>query len=149
MACVVVPSEDESRGATLSVCGWKIFLFMRLVAFERGRYGDGEGLQWFIRTRFVSLHSDSVVLNTLSSGDREVFVKAMEEATPGQIQKYSTVVNSKRYPIKHVFSAGTGLCKIDFTASDANRLLRKYRFRIDVVEEESDSPNSGRENDNV
>jgi hypothetical protein len=64
--------------------------------------------------------------------DREDFLKALEGVEPDRIHKYSTVVNVKRYPIKQVLSAGTGLRKTDFTASDANRLLKKFGFRIDT-----------------
>jgi hypothetical protein len=60
---------------------------------------------------------------------------AFKRNKPEQIQKYSTVVNGNRYPIKQVLSAGTGMRKIDFTASDANRLLQKFGFRIDMEED--------------
>lgn len=66
--------------------------------------------------------------------DREDFVKAAKATEPGRIQKYSTVVNGKRYPIRQLVASATGLPAIAITSQDAYRILEKFGFAVDVEE---------------
>jgi hypothetical protein len=62
------------------------------------------------------------------------FTKATKAMQPGRVQKYSTVIGGKRYPIRQVVSAVTGLRPIEITSQDAYRILEKFGFLIDVQE---------------
>jgi O6-methylguanine-DNA--protein-cysteine methyltransferase len=64
--------------------------------------------------------------------EQQDFVKAVKEIKPGKVTKYSVVINDIRYPIRQVVAAATRLPVIEFTSSDAYRILRKFGFSIDV-----------------
>ncbi|WP_155987631.1 hypothetical protein [Pseudacidobacterium ailaaui] len=66
--------------------------------------------------------------------EREDFVKAAKAMEPERIQKYSTVVNGKRYPIRQLIATVTGLPKIAITSQDAYRILEKFGFTVDTEE---------------
>ena len=66
--------------------------------------------------------------------EREDFVKAAKAMEPGRIQKYSTVVNGKRWPIRQLVASVTGLPAIAITSQDAYRILEKFGFPVDVEE---------------
>ena len=59
------------------------------------------------------------------------FVKAVKGLDPGRIQKYSTVIGGKRYPIRQVVAAVTKLQPIAITSQDAYRVLEKFGFTVD------------------
>ncbi len=63
---------------------------------------------------------------------KEDFVKAMRGLEPGRIQKYSTIIGGKRYPIRQVLSAVTKLPAIGITSQDAYRVLEKFGFTVDT-----------------
>lgn len=63
------------------------------------------------------------------------FIQAMKGREPGRIQKYSTVVGGKRYPIRQVLAAVTKLQAIAITSQDAYRVLEKFGFQVDTAEE--------------
>jgi hypothetical protein len=65
---------------------------------------------------------------------KEDFVKAMQRLEPGRIQKYSTVVSGKHYPIRQVLGAVTKLPTIAITSQDAYRVLEKFGFTVDTEE---------------
>lgn len=62
---------------------------------------------------------------------REDFVNATKVLQPGRIQKYSTVVSGKRYPIRQVLAAVTQLPPIAITSQDAYRVLERFGFAVD------------------
>ena len=62
------------------------------------------------------------------------FVKAVKGVEPGRIQKYSTVISGKRYPIRQVLAAVTKLQAIAITSQDAYRVLEKFGFTVDTEE---------------
>jgi hypothetical protein len=64
--------------------------------------------------------------------EREDFVKAAKTMEPGRIQKYSTVVNGKRLPIRQLVASVTGLPPIVITSQDAYRILEKFGITVDV-----------------
>jgi hypothetical protein len=64
----------------------------------------------------------------------EDFVKAVKGLDPGRIQKYSTVIGGKRYPIRQVLAAATKLQAIAITSQDAYRVLEKFGFTVDTEE---------------
>ncbi|MGI9071169.1 MAG: hypothetical protein ACR2JB_07580 [Bryobacteraceae bacterium] len=65
---------------------------------------------------------------------RQDFVRAIRGLEPGRIQKYSTVVGGKRYPIRQVLAAVTKLPTIAITSQDAYRVLEKFGFGVDTAE---------------
>jgi hypothetical protein len=65
---------------------------------------------------------------------KEDFVRAMQGREPGRIQKYSTVVSGKRYPIRQVLAAVTKLPTIAITSQDAYRVLEKFGFTVAAEE---------------
>lgn len=65
---------------------------------------------------------------------REDFVKAVKGLEPGRVQKYSTLVGGKRYPIRQVLAAVTKLPAIAITSQDAYRVLEKVGFTVDTEE---------------
>lgn len=65
---------------------------------------------------------------------KDDFVKAMKGLDPGRIQKYSTVVGGKRYPIRQVLAGVTNLPAIAITSQDAYRVLEKFGFAVDTGE---------------
>jgi hypothetical protein len=62
------------------------------------------------------------------------FVKATKGMEPGRIKKYSTIIGSKRYPIRQVLAAATKLPAIAITSQDAYRVLEKFGFTVDTEE---------------
>jgi hypothetical protein len=66
--------------------------------------------------------------------EREDFVRAAKTIGPGRIQKYSTLVNGKRYPIRQLVASVTGLPAIAITSQDAYRILEKFGLTVDVEE---------------
>jgi hypothetical protein len=62
----------------------------------------------------------------------EDFAKAIKGLEPGRIQKYSTLINGKRYPIRQVLAAVTKLPPIAITSQDAYRVLEKLGFSVDT-----------------
>jgi hypothetical protein len=66
--------------------------------------------------------------------ERHDFVAAMMNRDPGRIQKYSTVINGERYPIRQVVSSATGLPPIAITSQEAYRILEKFGFIVEMHE---------------
>ena len=66
--------------------------------------------------------------------EQEDFLKAAKAIKPGRIQKYSTVIQGKRYPIRQVVAAATGLPAIAITSQDAYRILEKFGLPVDADE---------------
>jgi hypothetical protein len=66
--------------------------------------------------------------------DRDAFIRPMIKEKPGRIQKYSTIINGERYPIRQVVSSATGLPPIAITSQEAYRILEKFKFVIDIQE---------------
>lgn len=66
--------------------------------------------------------------------EREDFMKAAKPMEPGRIQKYSTIVNGKRYPIRQLVASVTALPAIAITSQDAYRILGKFGFTVDAEE---------------
>ena len=64
--------------------------------------------------------------------ERDDFVRAAKAIEPGRIQKYSTIVGGKRYPIRQLLAAVTGLPAIAITSQDAYRILEKFGFHVDA-----------------
>ena len=64
--------------------------------------------------------------------EREDFIKAAKGMQPGRIQKYSTIINGNRHPIRQLVASVTGLPPIVITSQAAYRILEKYGFRIDA-----------------
>jgi hypothetical protein len=64
--------------------------------------------------------------------ERNDFIKAMINKEPGRIQKYSTMINGNRYPIRQVIASATGLPPIAITSQEAYRVLEKFKFIIDI-----------------
>ncbi len=62
----------------------------------------------------------------------EDFLKATKTLEPGRVQKYSTVIHGKRYPIRQVLAAVTKLPAIAITSQDAYRILEKFGFSVDT-----------------
>jgi len=60
--------------------------------------------------------------------------KAAKGLTPGRVQKYSTVVNGTRFPIRQLVGALTGVPTIEITSQDAYRILQKFGFEIAIEE---------------
>ena len=65
---------------------------------------------------------------------KEDFVNAMKRIEPGRVQKYSTLVSGKRYPIRQVLAAVTKLPTIAITSQDAYRVLEKFGFAVEAAE---------------
>lgn len=65
---------------------------------------------------------------------KEDFVRATKGLEPGRVQKYSTVISGKRYPIRQVLAAVTKLPAIAITSQDAYRVLEKFGFTVDTEE---------------
>jgi 5-methylcytosine-specific restriction protein B len=64
----------------------------------------------------------------------EDFVKAVKSLAPSRIQKYSTLIGGKRYPIRQVLAAATKLPAIAITSQDAYRVLERFGFTVDTEE---------------
>ena len=64
--------------------------------------------------------------------DKEDFLKGVSSVKPGRIQKYSTVINGERYPIRQVVASITNLPSIAITSQDAYRILEKFGFSVDT-----------------
>lgn len=60
--------------------------------------------------------------------------KVARGLTPGRVQKYSTIVNGIRYPIRQLVSALTGVPAIEITSQDAYRILQKLGAEIEIGE---------------
>ncbi|MCI0724922.1 MAG: hypothetical protein L0338_39060 [Acidobacteria bacterium] len=58
--------------------------------------------------------------------------KAAKGLKPSRIQKYSTVVNGVRYPIRQLVAALTGVPAIEITSQDAYRILHKLGAEIKI-----------------
>lgn len=65
---------------------------------------------------------------------KEDFAKAAKGLEPGRIQKYSVLISGKRYPIRQVLAAVTGLPAIAITSQDAFRVLERFGFSVDAEE---------------
>ena len=65
---------------------------------------------------------------------KDDFVKATKGLKPGPVQKYSVVVDGKRYPIRQVLAAVTKLPAIAITSQDAYRVLEQFGFAVDTKE---------------
>lgn len=65
---------------------------------------------------------------------KEDFTKAVKGLEPGRIQKYSVLIDNKRYPIRQVLAAATKLPPIAITSQDAYRVLEKFGFSVDTEE---------------
>lgn len=65
---------------------------------------------------------------------KDDFIKAMKGVEPGRIQKYSTIVGGKRYPIRQVLASTTKLPAIAITSQDAYRVLERFGFKVDTEE---------------
>jgi hypothetical protein len=63
------------------------------------------------------------------------FVEAVVEKAPSRIQRYSTLINGVRYPIRQVVACATGLPSIAITSQDAFRILEKFGFAIESHED--------------
>jgi hypothetical protein len=63
--------------------------------------------------------------------ERSDFLRVMEGKEPGRIQKYSTVIDGKRYPIRQVVASVTNLSAIAITSQDAYRILSKFNFIVE------------------
>jgi hypothetical protein len=59
------------------------------------------------------------------------FVEAVVGKAPTRIQRYSTLINGVRYPIRQVVACATELPAIAITSQDAYRILEKFGFSID------------------
>lgn len=66
----------------------------------------------------------------------EVLEKLEPEPLKGA-RKYYIEYKGKRYPIKQVIAAVTGLPRIGFTARDAYRILTKLGFEVKELEKQS------------
>jgi hypothetical protein len=66
--------------------------------------------------------------------ERNDFKKAMINTESGRIQKYSTIINGVRYPIRQVVASATGVPPIAITSQEAYRILQKFGFIIDMHE---------------
>ena len=53
----------------------------------------------------------------------EDFLKVTKTLEPGRVQKYSTVLHGKKYPIRQVLAAVTKLQAIAITSQDVFRIL--------------------------
>lgn len=73
---------------------------------------------------------------------RADFEKTAEGLTPGGIQKYFVTINGRKYPIRQVLSATTGLKPIAITSQDAYRVLTMFGF---IVEEEQGMPSKSKD----
>jgi hypothetical protein len=62
----------------------------------------------------------------------EDFAKAIKGLEPGRVQKYSTLINGKRYPIRQVLAAVTKLPPIAITSQDAYRVLEGFGLSVDT-----------------
>ncbi len=71
------------------------------------------------------------------------FIDAMVGNMPSRVQRYSTIINGERYPIRQVVAAATGLPSIAITSQDAYRILEKFGFAIES-HEETTTPIGGR-----
>jgi ABC-type antimicrobial peptide transport system permease subunit len=58
----------------------------------------------------------------------EDFLKVTKTLEPGRVQKYSTVLHGKKYPIRQVLAAVTKLQAIAITSQDAFRILEGHDF---------------------
>jgi hypothetical protein len=65
---------------------------------------------------------------------KEDVSKAAKGLNPGRIQKYSTVVNGTRFPIRQLVTALTGVPTIEITSQDAYRILQKLGLEIAIEE---------------
>jgi hypothetical protein len=65
---------------------------------------------------------------------KEDVSKAARGLNPGRIQKYSTVVNGTRFPIRQLVAALTGVPTIEITSQDAYRILQKFGLEIAIEE---------------
>jgi hypothetical protein len=65
---------------------------------------------------------------------KDDFVKATKGLEPGRIQKYSTVIDGRRFPIRQVLAKVTKLKAIAITSQDAYRVLEKFGFTVDSEE---------------
>ncbi len=65
---------------------------------------------------------------------REDIVTAARRLAPGRVQKYSVVAAGKRFPIRQLVAAATGMPSIAITSQDAYRILQKFDFEIAIEE---------------
>jgi len=65
---------------------------------------------------------------------RDDFLIAAKATSPGRIQKYSVIVNGKRFPIRQLVAAATAVPPIEITSQDAYRILQKFGFEIAIAE---------------
>jgi len=65
---------------------------------------------------------------------REDFVAVARGMVPGRIQKYSVTAAGKRFPIRQLVAAATGMPAIVITSQDAYRILQKFDFDIAIDE---------------
>ena len=67
---------------------------------------------------------------SLSRGEVEA---CMRGVSPEPIQRHAVDVGGKRYPVKQVFEAATGLDRLDFTSAIARRNLGRLGFVLHRV----------------
>ena len=65
---------------------------------------------------------------------REDILTAARGLAPGRVQKYSVVAAGKRFPIRQLVAAATGMPAIAITSQDAYRILQKFDFEIAIEE---------------
>jgi hypothetical protein len=63
---------------------------------------------------------------------KEDILSAAKGMSPGRIQKYSVVAGGKRFPIRQLVAAATGVPPIEITSQDAYRILQKFDFSIAI-----------------
>ncbi|MBV8091393.1 MAG: hypothetical protein JO139_17825 [Alphaproteobacteria bacterium] len=67
--------------------------------------------------------------------EKQDFIDAMVGKAPSRVQRYSTIINQERYPIRQVVACATGLPSIAITSQDAFRILEKFGFAIECPDE--------------
>jgi len=68
---------------------------------------------------------------------KEGILKALSTLVPEEMtgnRRYYIVFEGKKYPIKQVIAAVTGLPRVAFTAMDAYRILTKLGFDVKELE---------------
>ena len=80
----------------------------------------------------------SFLLNGVQMTLDETRVRAaMEGAEPEAIRAHVVEVDGNTFPVKQVFSAATGLDRLDFTTNQARTVLKRLGFNVARIEDNS------------
>lgn len=64
---------------------------------------------------------------------RDQVLRSVKGVVPSSLRTHAVVVEGKRYPVKDVVAAATGLDPLDFNTNQARRWLQQLGFEVERI----------------